>query len=325
MEVGEPISSVSDLRQGDVVDVDWVPALIDNVPGSFPTPCGVAILSQTCDVVQEGLNKANVTVAPVVCSPDPSLLSTSRSGQSPLLLHLPGHGSTPEAIADVQRVASLPKSVLLGKTLLGRHTDADSSASARGLAERAGRIYSRFAFPDEVVLVLDRMKKKARKAAGGSGAFGRVLDHLDFRVRSTHWDGPGRVLSLFVIVKSALLIMPEDADPDWTWERSAVVGRKAQERVEKANFTRLSELLAETCEGYLTDPSTTDGTTLLRLWELWVNLLKKDLLDSQVNSEVTEFLVELVSDDEFPVSQWRRTVSLDLEDLSDPTLAADHE
>lgn len=325
MLIGQTIESASELRQGDVVDVEWVPAVVDGAAGAYSTSCGVAVLSQTCDVVQGGANKANVTVAPIICSPNSAQLSMARSGRAPLMLHLRQLGETPEAIVDVQRSTSVPKEMLVGRKLIGRHADGESSQSARNLAERVGRVYSRFAFPDEVVPVLDKMKKKARDASRGSGAFGRVLDYLDFRVQANHWEGPGRVLKLFVVVDSALLIAVDDADPDWTWETASVVGLKGQERVADIALTRLSELLADSCDTYLKDSAATDGTTLLRLWELWVKRLQENLLDPHVNEEVTAFLVELVGDDEFPVSQWRQTVSLDLEDLSDAIVALEPE
>lgn len=321
MEVGEQVSDLAQLRQGDVIELDWIPAVIEGRPGELPTPCGVAIVSQTCDIVQESASKANVTVAPIVCSPDPSHLSTARSGNAPLSIFLPELGERPAAIIDIQRAASVPKSVLMGRVLLERHTESDSGDSARKLAERIGRVFSRFAFPNEVVTVLEKLKKKARKAASGSGSFGRVLEYLDLRVRANHWDGPNRILSMFVIVESSLLIMEEDIDPGWNWQNAVVVGLKAHEQVDVANLTRLSELLADTCESYLSDPRSSDGTTLLRLWEIWVQLFKRELLDSQANEEVSEFRLELVGDEEFSVSKWRRTVSLDLEDLSEPTLA----
>lgn len=323
MRVGEEISSTHDLRQGDVIDIEWVPAVIDGAPGAFQTPCGVVVLSQTCDVVQSGPSKANVTVAPILCSPEAGQLSDARRGRAPLLVHLPGLGETEEALADVQRAASLPKDKLLGRTLLGRHIDGESTLQARNLAERVGRVYSRFAFPDQVVPVLRKMKNKARQSVGGSGAFGRVLDHLEFRIQASHWDSPGRVLRLFVIVDSSVLIMPDDADPDWDADTSAIPGLGRQERIESASLTRLSELLADGCDKFLNDPMAVDGTTLLRLWEAWVLRMKNDLLDPQTNEEVIEFRVELIGDEEMTLSRWRRTVSLDLEDLSDSTLAVD--
>src|SRR5690625_1986918 len=112
MEIDERISSLTELRQGDVIDIEWIPAVIGGAPGKFATPCGVAVISQTCDVVQETPTKSNVTVAPVVCSPDRAQLSNVRRGNAPLMVHLPKWGDAAEAIADIQRAVSLPKEML---------------------------------------------------------------------------------------------------------------------------------------------------------------------------------------------------------------------
>lgn len=239
------------------------------------------------------------------------------------MVFLPELGASQAAIIDAQKATSVPKKLLLGKKLLARHIDADASVAAIDLAQNLGRIYSRFAFPDEVVAVLAKMKSKARRGAAGSGAFGRVLDHVDLRVRANHSGAPGRVLYLYVIVSAHLLIPRDEVESDGPLVTTSVVGLKSQEQIGSASLTRLSELLANTCESYLSDRASTDGTTLLKLWELWTERFKQDLLDSQLNDEVTEFRIELMSEEEISLASWRRTVSLDLEDLSDPALASD--
>ena len=67
------------LRQGDVVGLRLLSLSgTGMVPELVPTPEGVAILSQTCDVVQP--SKARCLVAPVVVGASNGALSSARKG-----------------------------------------------------------------------------------------------------------------------------------------------------------------------------------------------------------------------------------------------------
>lgn len=322
MNVGEVVTSTRDLRQGDVLNVPALPGLEAGAAVLHEAPAGVVIISQTCDVVQAGQSKRNVTVAPLLESPDGQIVSAARRGRSPLLLHLKGTEGSPEAIADLQRAGSLPKDALIGSQLIGRHTDGDSTVDARNLAQLVGRAYSRFAFPDAVHPVLEKMRRKARDTAGTASAFGRVIDHiLELRITADQWDGPGRRLTLYAIVDARVLIFEEDVDPSWVASTSTINGLKPGEKLDLLSLTRVSELLADCCDSFDADAASANPTTILRLWEAWALCTKTQLLDSQTNAEVTEIDFLVQNDEEFTLAKWRHTASLDLEDLSDSTEA----
>lgn len=317
MELGERVSAVNSLRQGDILDLDWIPEINGGELIQRKLSAGVAIISQTCDVVQESESKRNMIVAPIVEEPDRTLLSNARRGRSPLKLFLEGCGTGgSDVVVDLQFAASVPKSFVKGTKLLGRRSVSDHSQEARDLSMAIARAFSRFAFPDAVQVSLSKFLKKTRDKAGSIGPLGRTLDYVDsLRVSADHWDGSGRNLKVYVIVPAEFLIFPEDADPNWSWQ-SARADLDIGSEFNDSNLNQVSEKLADYCEQAADEAQTIDQTTLLRLWELWTEKLQEELLDPSVDEEVSTFEVELLSDEEFTFANWKRTESLDLEDLS---------
>lgn len=155
---------------------------------SEETPFGVAILSQTCDLVQA--SKERCLVAPVL-EPTDKIVSDAKKGRKPLHLYLESADLGSQHVADMERATSVPKSRLVGRRLLVRSVEQASSSEARKLGWRIGRAFSRFPFPDEVYPVFNRLRKKAQDRAGSQGAFGQVLDLVaDMRVSSDQWASP---------------------------------------------------------------------------------------------------------------------------------------
>lgn len=321
MRIGEVVTSVIRLRQGDVIDVTWVPQIVEDELRREQAPCGVVIISQTCDVVQISPSKKHLIVAPIIEAPEANLLSNARRGRSPLKLFLKGAGNGgKDVIADLQHAVSVPKDFVLGAKLLGRISNSSHAQEARNLSMAIGRAFARFAFPDEVQLSLSKFLKKTRDKAGNNGAVGRVLSWVDIlRVSADQWDRPGRRLKIYAIIPARLLILPEDADPGWTWEQvSHTSGTGADFR--QRDLNSVSGILADYCEKLDQDAQSVNLTTLLRLWELWIDKVRYELLEPSIDDEVSSFEVELLSDEEFTYAKWKRTESLDLEDLSDSTL-----
>lgn len=319
MATNQPLKNLSTSRQGDVVMLDWIPAVGDNEPSKLETPLGVVILSQTCDVVRDPSARPNILVAPVVADLNHQQMVDARRGRAPLLLHLasPTEGGG-DKFANLQYATAVPKNSLVGTTLLSRHTTADSAADAAHLGARIGRTFSRFAFPDEIHGITDALAKKARETHGTAKPFGRVIDYvIDLRIKANHWDQPARVLNFYIIVDKKMLISPSEVDPNWIWSDAELIGAKPGTNLEKASLVQVSEALANACDAYQSSPFETNLTTLFKLWTLWAAKTKEDLLDRHLGPEIAQVHVTLESDDEFSLAQMRRTTSLDLEDLSD--------
>lgn len=302
----------SNLRQGDVVGLAEL-----RLPGDsgelerVATPAGVAILSQTCDVVQQ--SKVRCLVAPVAVEPTDAELSGARKGQKPLHLYLESGASEPtRCIANMEQAVSILKSNLVGLPLRARYVEETSGRAARAVAWRVGRAFSRFPFPDEVYPVFSKLRRQAQEKTGSAGNFGRVLDLVeDLRVSADQWSSPGRNLTLYVVVLEERLIPPDEVDPNWRWEASRVAGLRVGEAQNGLSLDRVCELLLANLDG--------DRSSLAHLWRIFGATVEAKLLVPSLDAEVVTFEVAVLSDTEMTYRQYQRTESLDLEVLSDST------
>nr|WP_254455267.1 hypothetical protein [Paenarthrobacter ureafaciens] len=281
----------------------------DGSPMELETKAGVAILSQTCDIVQS--SKSRCLVAPVLDA-TPQDLSDARKGRKPLLLYLEagveGHSVH---VADMEMATSVPKALLVGRKLLARYGNMESEPGTRIIAARVGRAFSRFPFPDEVYPVFKDLRSRVQSKAGTQSPFGKVVDFVaDLRVSSDQWQDPGRHLTLYVIVPEDRLIPIEDMDHSWEWDPERVQGLKRGETEHQLDLNRVSTLILENAEG--------DSTTLAHLWAKFGQLIQDSLLRPALNSEVVSFDVEVLSDVEMTYQRFNQTESLDLDVLSGP-------
>lgn len=300
------------LRQGDVVGLRLLSLSGAGVgPELVPTPEGVAILSQTCDVVQP--SKARCLVAPVVVGPSDGALSSARKGQKPLHLYLESSTAEPtRCLADMEYAVSIPKETLVGLPVIARYVEQASGHAARTVAWRVGRAFSRFPFPDEVYPAFSRLRRQAQDKAGSAGNFGCVLDRVeDLRVGADQWPRPGRNLTLYIVVQQELLIAPDDVDPGWSWSSTRVIGLRSDEPETGLSLDRVSELILANMDA--------DKSSLARLWHLFGEIVQDKLLSPMLSDEVVAFAVVVLSDSEMTFRQYQRTESLDLEVLSHST------
>lgn len=302
----------SNLRQGDVVGLR---VLGSTGPGDrrevLDAPEGVAVLSQTCDVVQ--VSKTRCLVAPVVPNPSDAAFATARKGQKPLHLYLESGAAEPtQCIADMEQAVSMPKTTLVGLPIIARYVDHASGRTARTVAWRVGRAFSRFPFPDEVYPAFSKLRGQAQAKAGSAGNFGRVLDLVeDLRVSADQWPRPGRNLTLYIIVAEEWLIAPDDVDPNWHWSSTRVAGLRPHESEPGLSLDRVRELILANLHA--------DKTSLAHLWRLLGQTIQAKLLAPMLSDEVVSFEVVVLSDSEMTFRQYQRTESLDLEVLSDST------
>lgn len=306
------LDDCSNLRQGDVVGLSEVRLVgEDGEWETVDTPAGVAILSQTCDVVQP--SRARCLVAPLIANPTAGGLSGARKGQKPLHLYLESHAAEPDrCIADMEQAVSIPKATLAGVPLTARYVEQASGREARSVAWRIGRAFSRFPFPDEVYPAFNKLRQQAQEKAGSSGNFGRVLDLVDdLRVSADQWTSAGRNLILYVVVPDERLVSPEDVDPAWCWDTTRVFGLHAGEVEAELTLDRVCELLLVNLDK--------DRSSLAHLWRILGDAIRSKLLDPGLDSEVVSFCVLVVSDTEMTYRQYQQTESLDLEVLSDST------
>lgn len=304
------------LRQGDVLDIErLVLGGVVDVVASIDTSNGIAVLSQTCDVIQR--NKTRCLVAPIVTA-DAAALNDARKGRKPLHLYL---GDVPDladpCVADIEQATSVPKTQLVGRRILRRYTHGASADGVAQIATRIGRAFTRFPFPDEIYPVFTKLRARAQKQKGHLGS---VLDRvLDIRVSADQWTGPSRRLTLWIVVPEQLISPVEDLDPSWQWESARVAGLDKNEELNSLPLRRVCELIATAA----TDNP--DLTTLSKLWMVFGDRFRAELLDPTLAKDetdgpavetVTEIDVQVLSEIEFTYQQYRSTESLDLEALS---------
>lgn len=301
---GVVAADCKNLRQGDIVDHPTL-KFADGISAEL----GVAILSQTCDVIQA--SKTRCLVAPVISS-DEGILRSARKGRKPLHLFLASeNGTDPQpCVVDMEQAMSVLKSDLEGKPIKHQFVAVASGAHAAQIGARVGRAFNRFPFPDEVYPFFEKLRGRVQSRAGTPSAFGQVIDLVDdLRVGADQWDSPARELKLYVVVEMELLLPREDFDPGWVWSTERVEGAKAGESLSSISLNRVCELILANLGR--------DTTTLSILWGLFGECLVSELLTPNLNGEVGICLAEVLSDVEMTYRQYQRTESLDLEVLSD--------
>lgn len=298
------------LQQGDIVSLATSSAEVAGIDLQQNQAIEVAILSQTCDVVQPG--RTHCLVAPITAASSADV-SAAKSGKKPLLLHLDDGSGNGPWVANIGLAFSVRKSQLSEGRLISRPVGPASEEPARRLSARIGRAFSRFPFPDEVYPVFARLQDQLRAKAGKQGNLGRTIDLVEeIRVSADQWGAPGRHLRLHIVVSNTLLIPQEDADP--TWAPSRISGLQAHEDVQELALDRVCELILGNIGG--------DLTTLLHLWRYFSQTLHTQLIAPYLGPEVERVAVDICSDIDFTYFDMKRSESLDLETLSDSRKAA---
>jgi hypothetical protein len=188
-----------------------------------------------------------------------------------------------------------------------------SSREQRVFAQRIGRLYTRFPFPDEVQPWLRPMEELLEKKAGkAESPEGRVLQRvLEVRVESEHgWSEsePPYDLTITLLIEDALAEgYPETSESLglWLYDGSRAVKRGASEIAQKL-------LVAQSLE----------ERTLLydALAEAWANRCRSAEADEDpaVASAVASLRVEVVPVWEYTMDRAYRSEQLDLDYLSPP-------
>lgn len=301
--LGEPVEWKR-AAQGDILDLPHLEYWVgDGGTEQFETPLGVVLLSQTCDLVQE---RARVLIAPVAeCSP--SLMSQVRKGGKPLLIAI---GSDPDRVTDLERILSVPRSLLSGSKVLSHFVQERSGEEADRLSARIGRGLYRFAFPDPVHDALGKLKKKIVDGYVKETSFANVLHAVDeFRISCSEWEAPGRALVITALVPQSHLPPADMRDPSWKWGPSTVAGLKNNSEMPlHLDLERVSQLILANIEK-------DNDAAVVALWELWVEKLADSVLP-EPDAEVASISLEATSDMEYTFARYKSSEALDFSTLS---------
>lgn len=289
--------------QGDVLHLDHLIYWAGNGNKEHvETPHGVVLLSQTCDLVQ---NRERVIIAPVSESSSAEMSQVKR-GAKPLLVPI---GSASNHVANLERMISVPRSLLGDAVVLYHSVQERSGEEADRLSARIGRGLYRFAFPDAVHDALSKLQKKIAEGYSKNTSFAAVLRLIDeFRISCPAWEAAKRDLTITAVIPEEYLPHADTRDESWEWGTGTVSGLKNGERPATTAIERVSQLI-------LGNVQTENDAALVALWGLWVAKLSEAVLPDPT-AEVTSIIVEASSDVEYTYKQHKASETLDFSVLS---------
>ena len=200
-------------RQGDVaLDIDWFVHVGDpvmalsaaaaespdtGIQALTTTVRGLAVLTQTCDIVRSCAIRPYIECAPLVEAGETFLRDVER-GRRPSHAALPALMSE-RLVVDLDRVMTVEKSVVASWT---RRSGWTQDADARRFAQSLVRKRARFAFPDDFTAFAKKLSSRLPAKHDKNSDEGRGLRALrEIRVQATpSWDASS-VTVLFWFVR----------------------------------------------------------------------------------------------------------------------------
>jgi len=303
----DPQDEPSRWRQADKFSLDSIAVTAaTGDPSLVATTNGVALVSQSCDVVLP--HRPNVQVAPIVELAE-SDARAARDGKRSQYAHLPQLGDT--AFVDLDHVSTVKKAALAGKRVGAGVTGDDET---RRFAAAVARRFGRFAFPDDVSDAMKALRDLVQsKATKPQSPFGKVLTEvLELRAESKAWaEQASDVTLVFVLIPGALPTLPDD-DPG---ARPSTLDRfQPDESTAKTQLTEIAEALTSTNPAW-------NAHEKFWLWSLLADaaalLCEMQGKGANTSSHPT-FTGEVISGDEFPLTRVRKSEIVDLDHLSAP-------
>jgi hypothetical protein len=191
---------LNEWNQGDFtlsqLDLPWLTSdeegpLIEAVPF-----VGAAVVSQTCDIVRDHVERPFVQVAALTeASTDAMAAVEARS--KPRYAHLPGlkpHG----LVVDLDFIATVNKTLV---ATWARQPGFTENGEQRRFAEALARHKQRFAFPDSFKVPLSKLRRWIERRRGQSGPAGCLVRAIEeMRARCPDWDAPSPKLDIIAVL-----------------------------------------------------------------------------------------------------------------------------
>lgn len=293
-------SSISRVCQGDhLPEVTHLHRIRDDgVLELVPTPQGVVVLTQDCDLAQEG--HGDVHLSPLVKLADSEardakagrtsryIEATALDGDNFVDLGLIGCASQ-----DFVRRSKRTQSMLL-------------ASDPQALGRRVARRFSRFACPDALYPVINPLRSRVRDKAGrGGSALGRVLSQVEtLRLESgTGWETQSSWNLL-------LLIVLKDGNLSTNYSTAGDVPNPTSTADAGASISSLAEQL---------DHSTIGSPEHGALWDALGKALVAEMTSkgaAAVGSITFSVESEVMDTTDFSFARYLRSVDLDLDNLS---------
>lgn len=199
---------------------------------------GLAMLTQTCDVVRGCRDRPFVQVAPLI-EVDAEDLEHVRRLKLPALAYVPGTAAQ-RLVADLDRTMTIEKAVVARWTrTAGWQTDEE----IRLFAEALSRKCSRFAFPDDFIRAVSKLQNRLAKKYDRNSEEGAHLRSLfAIRVRAApSWDEKQVQLSWWFIKESD----PSDVKANWPlWAKEwlGLFDQTGRFRIDPPTICRLEDM-----------------------------------------------------------------------------------
>jgi hypothetical protein len=288
----------ANLRQGHVVllSQELLPSAVSEI---YQGDCPAVVVSQTCDIVQK--SKSYLSLAPILLDISEGDRKNAAKGRQPLILYFQDAERKTEFLANMENIFFLEKARLDGCEILATLSDTETDPAARGFAARVAQVFLRFPFPDDVFPRFRKLRDEVQKKTGKQGNFSRVLDYVsEIRVSCMDWNATPREITVFFIVASEYLGVTAETGQD-----------QVNSEFEGMNLDSLSRRILESIDRRESD------TVRQELWACFGMLIEQRYLQPDTDDgNQDEIVVEIISEAEMTVEEYRRTESLDLEALS---------
>lgn len=168
---------------------------------------GLAVVSQTCDIVRACQERPYLEVCPLV-HVSPEILRQIERGRRPAYAFLPQLADR-HLVVDLDRIMTVEKAMVLSWTRApGCATDVEARAFAQALARKRAR----FAFPDDFTVWVKKLQSRLVDKHDRDSDEGRALRALrEIRVQATPSWEDGEVAIMFFFIRH-----DDDSDFDGT-------------------------------------------------------------------------------------------------------------
>jgi hypothetical protein len=151
------------------------------------TAVGVAVVSQSCDIIRAIATHPYIQVAALVSVQDPAEMREIMAGRKPRYGYLASLAADGLAI-DFDVVASVRKETV---ARWPRSPGCETSAEQRAFSQALARHRRRYAFPDNFNEAMGPLRKFIKRREGKNSAAGRFVDAISqIRVGSNDWANP---------------------------------------------------------------------------------------------------------------------------------------
>lgn len=259
---------------------------------------GLVVLTQTCDVQRPAARRPYVELCPLI-RVDSETARAASARERPRYAAVPAMGS--DAVADLDRVMTVEKGWLsYASRVPGWTTDDEIRLFQAAVARR----YQRFAFPDDFVESMDKLRDRIVRRHGHQtspeGQLFAIIKEIRV-VASPHWSSDHIEATLFFILPGGTLPTVPD---------ELIDSRRQQETFRwLATRPRRSP---EVAERLLAEPDAASRATLWkRLADAWAELCEP-------KGSVQAIYAEAVDAREYCVEDYWQGAQLDLDYLSEP-------